>query len=179
MYVGPSTTFRQQLLESYHHSAVGGYSGINVTHIKLKRYFYWPVLLKDIMQWVQSCEVCARCKGEHWSYARLLQPLLVPSQAWQEISMDFIEGLPKSKGKHVILVVVCRLTKTTHFLPLAHLFSSPTVFKLHGVSQVIVSYRDKAFTSLFWQEFFKTIGVTFNSSYHPQSGIRLKESTNV
>lgn len=101
--------------------------------------------------------------------------------------MDFIEGLPKSKGKDVILVVVCRLTKTIHFLPLAHLFSSPTVahffmdkvFKLHGVPQVIVSYIDKAFTSLFWQELFKTIGVTFNSSYHPQSGIRLKESTNV
>lgn len=55
--------------------------GINVTHIKLGRYFYWPGLLKDVMQWVQSCEVCARCKGEHCSYPRLLQPLLVPSQA--------------------------------------------------------------------------------------------------
>lgn len=104
-------------------------------------------MLKDVKNWVKSCDVCARYKGEHCAYPGLLKPLPIPSQAWQEAFMDFIERLPKTKGKNVILVVVCRLTKLAHFLPLSHPFSATTVahlfmeniYRLHGILRVIVS----------------------------------------
>lgn len=85
-------------------------------------------------------EACARCKSEHCAYPRLLQPLPIPTQAWQEIDMDFIEGLPESK-EETILVVICRLTKLAHFFPLTRPFSAPKVakvfmdhiYKLHAI----------------------------------------------
>ena len=85
----------------------------------------------------------------------LLQPLPIPGAIWVDVSLDFIEGLPKSKGKDTILVVVNRLSKYAHFLPLSHPFSAVTVaqlyhdniFKLHWIPKTIVSDRDRVFVS--------------------------------
>ena len=92
----------------------------------------------------------------------LLQPLSIPSQRWEEVSMDFITGLPKSKGKSVIMVIVDRLAKYTHFYALSHPFKSSTVStaftdtiqKLHGSPKIVVSDRDPIFTGNFWTELF-------------------------
>ncbi len=145
------------MISIYHDSPLGGHSGINNTCQKLKKHFYWPGMQSDILQWVRQCDQCARCKTETCSMPWLLQPLPLPSQAWQHLSMDFIEQLPKSNGKDTILVVVCRFTKYGHFLPLAHPFSASSIaklfldniYKLHGAPISIVSDRDKLFTSLF------------------------------
>jgi len=93
--------------------------------------------------------------------------------------MDFIEGLPKSRGKDSILVVVDRLSKYAHFLPLAHPFTAAIVaqlyferiFKLHGLPKIIVIDRDRIFLSKFWQELFSLLKVALHmsSAYHPQS----------
>lgn len=93
--------------------------------------------------------------------------------------MDFVEGLPKSNGKDVILVVIDGLTKYGHFLAISHPYTSQLVaklfmdhvYKLHGLHVSIVTNRDKVFTSLFWKELFKSLGVTLNftTTYHPQS----------
>jgi hypothetical protein len=93
--------------------------------------------------------------------------------------MDFIEGLPNSSGKQVILVVVDRLSKYAHFISLAHPYTAEDVvrifmdniFKLHGMPDTITSDRDPIFVSRFWSEFFKLQGVALNKStaYHPQS----------
>jgi hypothetical protein len=88
----------------------------------------------------------------------LLQPLAIPSQCWEEVSMDFITRLPKSEGKSVIMVIVDRLTKYAHFCALSHPFKSSTVAttfmetiqKLHGIPKIIVSDRDPIFTGHFW-----------------------------
>ena len=87
----------------------------------------------------------------------MLQPLPVPDGAWQVISLDFVEGLPKSKGMYVILVVVNTFSKYSHFLALAHPFTAAgvaklffdNIYKLHGLPDSIISDRDKIFTSLF------------------------------
>lgn len=113
------------------------------------------------------------------TYFGLLQPLPIPAHAWHSVSMDFIERLPKSGAFDNILLVVDRLTKYAHFIPMAHLFTAQQVaklyldniYKLHRIPQTIVSDRDKMFTSLFWQEFFKLIGTKlhFSIAYHPQT----------
>jgi hypothetical protein len=87
----------------------------------------------------------------------LLQPNTIPENAWVDISMDFIESLPSSNGKTVILVVIDRLTKYVHFVPLSHPYTAVVVaqqlmnevIKLHGLSKTIILDRDPVFLSDF------------------------------
>lgn len=107
----------------------------------------------------------------------LLQQLPIPNGAWQDISMDFITGLPKSEGYTIIWVIVDRFTKFGHFIPLQHLIEAKilaqlfldNITKLHGIPQTIVSDRDPLFLSQFWRELFKLLGtqLNFSTSYHP------------
>jgi hypothetical protein len=93
--------------------------------------------------------------------------------------MDFIDGLPKCGGYSVILVVVDRLTKYSHFIHMKHPYIAVSVaqaffdnvVKLHGVPKTIVSDRDKVFTSHFWTELFKLVDtqLCLSSAYHAQS----------
>jgi hypothetical protein len=93
--------------------------------------------------------------------------------------MDFITGLPSSNGYTVILVVVDRLSKYSHFMPLKSDYTSSkvaevffhTIVKLHGFPKTIVSDRDRVFTSQFWQQLFKLSGTTLamSTAYHPQT----------
>lgn len=134
---------------------------------------------KDVESMLAECPVCQVTKVEHVHIPGLLDPLEIPDMAWSHISMDFIEALPKSKGKEVILVVVDRLTKYAHFLPLSHPYTVQDViqvfmdhiYKLHGMPMTIVSVRDIIFTSRFYQEMFKALQVSlrFSTVYHPQS----------
>lgn len=115
-------------------------------------------MTRDIKIWIKKCPICHKCKAKNVAKPGLLQPLLVLNRAWSSISMDFIEGLPKSKGKSIILVVVDFLTKIGHFLSLAHPFTAGTVvqnflnhvFKLHRMPDSIISDKDKIFVSNFW-----------------------------
>ena len=95
---------------------------------------------------VKQCMVCQQAKHDHTHPAGLLQPLPIPEGAWQDISLDFIEGLPMSHNSNVILVIVDRFTKYAHFLPLKHPFTASQVakllldsmIKLHGVPKTMV-----------------------------------------
>ena len=134
---------------------------------------------QDVIDFIKKCPVCQLNKGEHCKYPGLLQPLPVPDFAWTHISMDFIEGLPISDNKDIILVVVDRFTKYAHFIALKHPITVKTVakafteniFKLHGLPSVIVTDRDRIFTCTLWQDLFKSLGVKlhFSTSYHPQT----------
>lgn len=158
---------KNTILQWLHGSGVGGHSGRDATHQKVKGIFYWKGMSKDIQQFIRSCTVCQQCKSDHSVYPGLLQPLSVPDTIWSDVSMDFIDGLPLSAGKEVIMVVVDRLSKATHFIALFHPYSAMSVaqayldnvYKLHGCPNSIVSDRDKVFTSEFWREFFTLQGV--------------------
>ena len=136
-------------------------------------------MTKDVRNYIRIGAVCQRYKADLSAPGGLLQPLPIPGIVWTDVSMDFIEGLPKSQGKDTIFVVVDRLSKYAHFMPLSHPFTAVTVaqlyfdhvFKLHGVPKTMVSDRDRVFLSKFWQEFFKLQHVTthMSTAYHPQS----------
>ena len=100
------------------------------------------------------------------------------------MSLDFVEGLPKSMGYEIILVVVDRLTKYVHFVPVSHPYNAAKiaslymhhVFKLHGMPSSIVSDMNATFTSLFWSKLFRLQGtvLAMSTAYHPQTDGRLK-----
>ena len=131
------------------------------------------------MQHVWECSICQQNKIENIHPAGLLQPLPIPEQKWESISMDFITGLPKVQGRDCLYVVVDRLTKFAHFFSISSDYSATQVaelffrevFKLHGLPKTIVSDRDSRFTSAFWQELFRLVGTKLatSTSYHPQS----------
>ena len=78
---------------------------------------------REIAKYVSECDICKRVKASHLRSAGLLQPLTIPSGKWEDISMDFIVGLPKtSKGYDSIWVTVDRLTKSAHFLPVKTIY---------------------------------------------------------
>jgi hypothetical protein len=93
--------------------------------------------------------------------------------------MDFVSGLPKSKGKDVILVVVDRLTKYAHFIALSHPYTvqkvaemfMSNIIKLHGPPSVITTDKDAIFTSKLWQELFHSMKISlhFSTAYHPET----------
>ncbi|KAM5587861.1 hypothetical protein ABKV19_006351 [Rosa sericea] len=179
IYVPVHDNWRHKILTEFHGGLNGGHAGIARTHKRVYRSFAWPGMHKDIKAFVAACHICQQNHYETINPPGLLQPNTIPDKAWTNISMDFIEGLPNSSGKTVIFVVVDRLTKYGHFMPLAHPYTASTVvhhfvhgiFKLHGMPECIISDRDPIFLSSFWEAFFKLQGTALHksSAYHPQS----------
>lgn len=169
----------EPLLQEFHSSPLGGHSGVKATLARLSAIFYWPGMHKDVKTYIQQCSTCQYNKHNTHSPYGLLQPLPIPTQVWEDISMDFITHLPVSANKSVIWVVVDRLTKYAHFIALPMGFTASSVameylteiYRLHGAPKTIVSDRDRVFISQFWEELFKALGTTlaYSSSYHPQS----------
>ncbi|KAA3452986.1 Transposon Ty3-G Gag-Pol polyprotein [Gossypium australe] len=161
--VGKDIALCKQIFSLFHESALGGYSGIHATRHRISTLLYWKGLSSDVKRWVRECVTCQRCKTDNSASPGLLQPLPIPERAWAVISMNFIEGLPPSHGKSTILVVIDRLTKYGHFLPLHHPYTASLVaqeflyhvYKLHGAPEAIVSDRDRIFLSNFWQDLFR------------------------
>jgi hypothetical protein len=106
IWIGCNSALRTKLITALHDSAVGGHSGIQATYQRVKKVFWWKGLKNDVTQYVQQCAVCQKAKPERVHPTGLLQPLPVPQGIWEEVTMDFIEGLPKSEGFDTILVVV-------------------------------------------------------------------------
>ena len=134
---------------------------------------------KDIAEYLAVCDVCQRVKAEHQKPVGLLQPLPIPDWKWDKLGMDFITGLPRTRsGYDSIWVVVDRLTKVAHFIPVKTTYTSAKLAKiymtriicLHGVPRSIVSDRGTQFTSKFWNQLHETLGtrLEFSTAFHPQ-----------
>lgn len=180
LWVSYNSEIQQHIISALHDSAVGGHSGFFATYHRIKRLFAWHNMKAHIKAFVQSCATCQQAKVERVAPPGLLQPLSILDQAWSIVSLDFIEGLPKSARQDTILVVVVdKLSKYAHFLPLKHPFTALTVsklymhniYKLHGLPRTIISDHDRVFTSTLWQELFRLTEtqLRMSSSYHPQT----------
>lgn len=166
VWLGANSALQTKLISAFHASAVGGHSGVQATYQRIKRLFAWHGLKRAVTDFVRQCDVCQHAKHSNQHPQGLLQPLPTPAGAWQDITIDFIDGLPLSEGANTILVVVDRFTKYAHFLPLKHPYTAPqvarlfvdSVVKLHGMPHSIVSDRDTIFTSHFWKLLFAKLG---------------------
>jgi hypothetical protein len=145
------------LLKEFHSTPQGGHSGFYKTYRRLAANVYWIGMKGAVQEFVRSCDICQRQKYLASSPGGLLQPLPIPERIWDDISMDFITGLPKSKGFEAIFVVVDRLSKYCHFIPLKHPYTARSladtfckeIVRLHGIPLTIVSDRDPIFMSHF------------------------------
>jgi transposase InsO family protein len=138
-------------------------------------------MTSHVKRFVKACHSCQANKPSAVAPAGLLQPLPVPAKPWESVSMDFITQLPActDSGRDAIMVVVDRLTKMVHLIPM-HTASSASqtaqlflnnIFKHHGMPRSLISDRDAKFTSAFWKTFITSLGTSLNMStaYHPQS----------
>lgn len=157
LYIPALPHLRYTLFQEAHNSPSAAHPGINRTIEAMRRHLYWDTITRDVRDWVQLCEVCQKAKASRLRKAGLLQPLPVPLLPWEQVTMDFILGLPRTKQGHdSILVFTDKLTRMIHLAPTtasctameaADLFIS-TVYKLHGLPRSIVSDRDSRFQVL-------------------------------
>ncbi|KAJ9537978.1 hypothetical protein OSB04_030711 [Centaurea solstitialis] len=171
---------RKLIMDEAHQSKYSIHPGADKMYKGLKEHYWWPGMKKDIATYASKCLTCAIIKAEHQKPSGLLQQPEIPEWKWERISMDFVTKLPKTKKGHdSIWVIVDRLTKSAHFLPIKESFSIDRLAQLyvdgivmrHGVPISIISDRDSRFTSRFWQSLQAALGtsVDLSTAYHPQT----------
>jgi hypothetical protein len=171
---------RQQILDEAHLSRYSIHPGSTKMYQDLKQHYWWTKMKIEIARYVAKCDTCRRIKAIHMKTAGPLQSLPIPTWKWEDISMDFIVGLPKTaKGYDSVWVIVDRLTKIAHFL-LVKTIHPVTVYaqlyiarilSLHGILKTTVSDRGPQFISKFWEELHKSLGTKLlhSSTYHLQT----------
>ena len=149
---------RNQVLDETHSSKLSIHLGSSKMYQDLKTHFWWTKMKKEITAYVARCDIYSRVKADHLKPAGLLQPLSILGWKWEEISMDFIIGLPLTQKRFdSIWVIVDRLTKSAHFIPIKTSYRShqyvelyaTLIVHLHGVSRIIVPDRGSQFTACF------------------------------
>ncbi|GJR34063.1 putative reverse transcriptase domain-containing protein [Tanacetum coccineum] len=171
---------RSVIMHESHKSKYSIHPGSEKMYQDVKKLFWWPNMKADIATYVSKCLTCARVKAEHQRPSGLLVQPKIPEWKWDNITMDFITKLPRSsQGFDTIWVIVDRLTKSAHFLPirendpldkLARLYLNRIVAR-HGIPASIICDRDGRFTSNFWRSFQKALGtdISMSTAYHPET----------
>jgi hypothetical protein len=138
---------KNKILREAHESVYSIHLGGNKMYHYLKASYWWYGMKRDVAEYVALSDTCQQVKAEHQLPTGLLQLLQVPEWKWEEIAMDFIVGLPRTQsGYDSIRVIVDRLTKVVHFIPVKTTYSRPQLAELymsrivclHGVPKKIV-----------------------------------------
>lgn len=147
--------------------------GNKKTLARIKENFTWKSIRDDVQRFIATCIDCQHTKYEDHKPVGLLCPLPIPSIPWEDLSLDFIVGLPTYQGQTIILIVVDRFSEGLHLGMLQPHYTAymDIMGKLHGMPCSLVSNRDPLFISHFQQELFKLSGtkLCMSSTYHPQS----------
>nr|GEY62883.1 putative reverse transcriptase domain-containing protein [Tanacetum cinerariifolium] len=171
---------RSVIMHESHKSRYSIHPGCKKMYQDVKKLYWWPNMKADIATYVSKCLTCVRVKAEHQRPSGLLVQPAIPEWKWDNITMDFITKLPKSsQGFDTIWVIVDRLIKSAHFLPikendlldkLVRLYLNRIVSR-HGIPVSIIYDRDGRFTSNFWKSFQKALGtdICMSTTYHPKT----------
>ena len=154
--------------------------GGNKMYRDLRELYWWLGLKREVTNFVACCLTCQQVKAEHQLPSGLLQPVKIPLWKWERVTMDFVSGLPLTPTKKdSVWVVVDRLTKSAHFIPIRTNYSLQKlvrlyvaeIVRLHGVPVSIISDRDPRFTSRFWKKLQEALGtrLDFSTAFHPQT----------
>jgi len=179
IYVPHHVLLRLRLQQDHHDPPAMGHPGHTKTLELHARRYYWPSIRKDVDRYVWNCHVCCRMKSTHHAPYGVLRLLSVPERPWEHISVDFVTGLPRSKGFDAICVVVDRLTKQRHLIPcmttitaegLVDLFYG-RIFSYQGLQETIVSDRGPQFASRFWRHLCSCLKIDprLSTAFHPQT----------
>jgi hypothetical protein len=171
---------KKEIFDEGHPSKFSIHPGSSKMYQDLKENFWWSNMKVDIAKYVLECDTCQRIKASHLKPSGTLQPLPIPSWKWDDISMDFVSGLPLTSRKHdSVWVIIDRLTKTAHFIPVHTKYDAKDyaslyiehIVRLHGVPKTIISDRGSLFVSCFWEQLHKSLGtkIIHSSAYHPQT----------
>lgn len=170
------------IIQTVHDSYLSGHPGRDATISLVSRRFFWPGSNQEIRRFVKNCDVCGRTSIWRDKKKGLLKPLPVPNQIWQELSMDFITGLPPSGPDKatVLLVITDRLSKGIILIPI-----SPRQFDAEGLAEeflrvyvphhwiprAIVSDRGPQFVNAFWNTICKQLNINqrLSTAYHPET----------
>ncbi|KAI3795293.1 hypothetical protein L1987_37944 [Smallanthus sonchifolius] len=143
----------------------------------LRCNFWWPGMRRDIVKYVERCLTCLRVKAEHQKLYGKLQTLEIPLWKWENITMDLITKLPKTrKGYDAIWVVVDRLTKSAHFLPIKETYSSDRLAKYGQSERTIQTLEDMLRAcaldfGVSWDNHLQLAEFSYNNSYHSSIGM--------
>ena len=182
LWIPENDELRLRLFQEAHDQAMAGHTGIAKTHDLLSRWYYWPKMVNIIRQYIRNCHVCSQAKPAHDHQGELLS-LPVPQQRWQDLAMDFITDLPKSRdacfsGSKHIWVITDHLTKERHFVPCAEMTTLHLVWMFiqfvvhtHGLPRSIVSDRGGQFVSSFWKALCAHLDIMLrlSSGHHPET----------
>nr|GFA52337.1 putative reverse transcriptase domain-containing protein [Tanacetum cinerariifolium] len=154
--------------------------GADKMYYDLRGLYWWPGMKKDIAMYVSKCLTCSKVKAEHQKPSGFLQQPKIPEWKWENITMDFINKLPRTRSGHdSIWVIVDRLTKSAHFLAVREDYKTEKLARLyineiiarHGMPVSIIPDRDSYFTSKFWKSLQKALGtqLDLSTAYHPET----------
>ena len=178
-YVPDYHALQMHLCRTHHDTPVAGHLGVGNTYELLHRTYYWPNMQSYVRKYVHYCHVCKRSKGSCFKKQSVLQPLPVPQQRWQDLSIDLVTGIHKVDGHDAICCVVDRLSKECHYIGTtkklyaegpADLFRKH-VWKHHGLPCSIVSDRGSQSISDFWKFLCMRLGITaqLSTAWHPKT----------
>jgi hypothetical protein len=168
----------KKIFDEAHTSKYSIHPGSTKMFYDLKAQFWWTRMKREIVHYVAECNMYQRVKADHMRLVGLLQPLSIPTWKWEDISMDFIVGLPLTGHKfNSIWVIIDRLTKSAHFIPVHTLYMAEKytelyisrILCLHGVPKTILSDRGPQFIARFWEQLHASLGMCLicSSVYHP------------
>jgi hypothetical protein len=168
---------RKTIFDEAHKSKFSIHPDNTKMYQDLKQNFWWSNMKVDIAKYVAECDTCHCMKASQLKSAGVLQPLSIPMWKWDDISIDFIVGLPlTTRKKDSIWVIVDRLTKTAYFIAVHTTYSvqqyaeiyMDQIVRMHGIPKTIISNRGTQFVARFWEQLHECLGTKLicSSNYH-------------
>nr|GEU83265.1 reverse transcriptase [Tanacetum cinerariifolium] len=181
----PRHSIRLDIIQEAHEGGLAGHLGIDKTTHILRSHFFLPRMSRDVEHYIRRCLQCHKAKGQSSPHGLYL-PLSVPVTPWEDVSLDFITGLPRTqRQKDSVMVVVDRFSKMAHFVACHATYDAvqitnlyfKEIVRLHGVPKTIVSDRDTKFLSYFLLTLWRKLGtkLKFSTSSHPQTDGQTEE----